>query len=421
MKLTGDLAKIATTTQDQSQYSREAIIANRYFPIEEYEDRWTRIHRLMEQRGIEAAVVWGRAGGTYDRCADPLYLANHYSSASGQELDNPLNNARAFSAVILQPGETPELHVDEPDPRMDLIATDRVAWHSDPIAGVAQALGQRSIAGPVALVGSDMLPLKYWRQLEAATPAIAWQPADDLVQAVRRVKSPREHDCLREGGEIASRALNRLMEGLVGGRSEAEAVADAVSTLIRAGATCQLIPVASGESIGRWCGNPFTGCSLDTPKPGDMVRGWLDSIIFQGYWLDPGRTAVAGGKPDAAQTELMENCAHIVERVIDQIRPGAKVVDVARFGDRLSAELGGAASQMNQQWPLYGHGIGLYWEHPYIGVEMCDHEDRFEAGMALGVEVFLAAEGVGLAAFEQNFLLHQDGAEIITDSPLFWW
>ena len=164
---------------------------------------------------------------------------------------------------------------------MDLIATDRVAWHSDPVAGVAEALNRRGIAGPVALVGSDLLPLKYWRQLEAATPAIEWRPTDDLIQAVRRIKSPREHDCLREGGEIATRALDRLMEGLVGGRTEAEAVADAVSELIRAGATCQLIPVASGEFIGRWCSDPFTGCSLDAPKPGDLVRGWLDSIIYQ--------------------------------------------------------------------------------------------------------------------------------------------
>jgi len=39
--------------------AREAVIANRYFPIEEYEDRWTRTDALMEQRGIETAVVWG--------------------------------------------------------------------------------------------------------------------------------------------------------------------------------------------------------------------------------------------------------------------------------------------------------------------------------------------------------------------------
>ena len=400
----------------------EAVIAERYFPIEEYEARWARVHGLMGERGIEAAVIWGRSGGSYDRCADPLYLTNHYSSASGQELDNPLNNARAFSAVILVPGETPALHVDEPDPRMDLIATDRVAAHSDPIAGVAAALCQRGIAGRVALVGTDLLPVKYWRQLVAATPAIEWLPEDDLIQAARRIKSPREHDCLRQGGEIATRALNRLMEGLIGGKTEAEAVADAVAELIRWGATCQLIPVASGEFTNRWCSDPLTGCRTEAPRSGDLVRGWLDSFIWQGYWLDPGRTAVAGGKPSPAQTELMENCAHIVDAVIGEVRVGARVVDVARFGDRLSAKLGGSgsSSQMNQQWPLYGHGIGLYWEHPYIGVEMCDHDAVFEAGMALGVEAFLAADGIGTAAFEQNFLLHDDGVEIITHSPMAW-
>ncbi len=70
----------------------------RYFPIEEYEARWDRVHAGLAARGYEAAVVWGRGGGTYDRSADTLYLANHYSSASGQELDSPLNNARASTS-----------------------------------------------------------------------------------------------------------------------------------------------------------------------------------------------------------------------------------------------------------------------------------------------------------------------------------
>ena len=29
--------------------------------------------------------------------------------------------------------------------------------------------------------------------------------------------------------------------------------------------------------------------------------------------------------------------------------------------------------------------------------------------------------GVGTAAFEQNFILHDDGVEIITHSPMVWW
>lgn len=46
----------------------------RFFPNEEYEARWV---------AVEAAVVFGRSGGTNDRCGDVLYLTNFFSTASG--------------------------------------------------------------------------------------------------------------------------------------------------------------------------------------------------------------------------------------------------------------------------------------------------------------------------------------------------
>lgn len=95
--------------------------------------------------------------------------------------------------------------------------------------------------------------------------------------------------------------------------------------------------------------------------------------------------------------------------------------DVARVGDGLAARFQEGGSQMNGQWPLYGHGTGLYWEHPYIGVTMSDPDDSFEAGMVLGIEAFLHVEGVGTAAHEQNLIVHADGTEIITSSADRWW
>ena len=76
---------------------------------------------------------------------------------------------------------------------------------------------------------------------------------------------------------------------------------------------------------------------------------------------------------------------------------------------------------MSAQWPLYGHGTGLYWEHPYIGLEMCEAHERFEAGMVLGVEVFLDSEETGTAAHEQNLIVHADGNEVLTHSRDLWW
>jgi Xaa-Pro dipeptidase len=387
----------------------------------EYQARWSMIHEDMAAKGYEAALIFGKGGGSYDRCGDVLYLSNYYSCASGQEVDNPLNTARSFSAVLLQPGQAPELIIDEPDPRHELLSIERVSGHSNVMTAAGHALAARNIKGTVALVGTDFLPVKYWRLLDAAAPGTQWVEDETLVQRARRIKSPAEMEIFREAGAIATRALDLLMEGLVGGVSEAEAVAEVIREIRRSGGVCQMIPVAHGEHISRWATDPFTGAGTTIPKQGDLVRGWLDSIIFQGYWLDPGRTAVAGGKPNGDQKALMENCIAIVDGVIDAIKPGANVHDVARIGDALSAQFQEGDSQMNDQWPLYGHGTGLYWEHPYIGVKMSEPDDHFEAGMVLGVEAFLHIEGVGTAAHEQNLIVHADRNEIITDSPITWW
>lgn len=390
------------------------------FPPDEYENRWTAVNQAVSDGGYDAAVIWGRGGGSYDRCGDVLYLTNHYSCASGQEVDNPLNTARSLYAVIMRPGEMPELIIDEPDPRRELIATDRVQGSTNPIAATGHRLAETG-ARNIVLTGSDFLPMRYWSMLQDAAPDVTWSTDDLLVQRPRRIKSAREQDRCRVAGAIATEALDALMTGLVGGASEADAVADAVATLLRRGATCQMIPVAHGEQISRWATNPFTGCSTDVPKSGDLVRGWLDSIIYQGYWLDPGRTAVAGGQPTSEQRALIENCIAIVDAVIEAIKPGVLVHDVARLGDEMSARFAEGGSQMNDQWPLYGHGTGLYWEHPYIGVKMSSADDRFDAGMVLGIEAFLHIDGVGTAAHEQNLIVHDDGNEIITHSPITWW
>jgi len=136
-------------------------MTTRYFPIEEYEERWRRVEEAMRAQALDVAVVWSRSAGTYDRCADLLYLANYYGNQPGQGRRGPAG----FAAAILRPGQPPELFADVP-------------------------------------------------------------------------------------------------------------------------------------------------------------RGWVTGPMFQGYWLGPGRTAVAGGRPNTAQQALLEANATAVETVVAAIRPG---------------------------------------------------------------------------------------------------
>ena len=395
-------------------------MVQRYFPLDEYHARWTRVRQEITRRGYDIALIWGKTGFVYERAMDVIYLANYHSTQE-QEPDTRLWQARSFSALLFVGDETPELHIDEPDPRLDIIATDRVVPHLDVISGVAEALKARKIEGEVAFVGSDFLPVKYARQLEASTPGIDYVPEDDLVRRARRVKSPREHDCFREGGAIASRAVGRLMEELILGKTEAEAAAAAAYEVVRAGGTYHAIPCCHGPYTKDFVVEPLTGYSLEAPKPGDIVRGWVFGPIFQGYWLDPGRTAVCGGQPAPEQRRLIEDCAGIVEGVMAAVRAGVKVKEVARLGDRLQDAAGGVSGQGGEMWPYYGHGNGGMWEPPLIHVDLCEDDEVFEEGVVASAETFLYREGVGGAGFEQNYIVGKDGVEVITTAPMLWW
>ena len=392
-----------------------------FFPKREYEARWKKVHAEMKRRGYETAVVFGRSGGTNDRCGDVLYLTNFFSTASGQGYDSQIFEGRSFNSVLLRQGETPELHADEPGLRTEIIATDRIVSSNRPFVDIAETIRKRKITGKVALVGSDVIPLKYWKQMQAVAPEIDWQVEDDLVVNCRLIKSPLEQEALRIGGETAARGLTRMMEALIMGRSETEAASMAAQEIVRSGGTIHMLPTCFGEHIEKFVRNPIAGYTHDAPAHGDLVRGWIYGPMFEGYYLDPGRTAVCGNKPTPEKKEVVETGARIVEAIIEQIKPGVKVKEVALHGRRLCAQYGAVSNQMSEKWPHFGHGVGLFFEKPYIGPDMCTDDDIFQEGMALGVEAFFGRDGVGAAGFEQNVLVTKSGTEVITKVPMVFW
>lgn len=393
-----------------------------YFPKEEYRDRWKRVHEAMKKRGLEVAVVWAKGAGAYERYGNVLWLTNYYSAHSAQEPDNRLWNARSYSAVVLQPGKTPALHIDEPLEMRDWIAARRVKWHLDPIKGVADDLKARKVRGKVALVGTDFFPCKYMTQLQKLTPRIKWVPQDDLINDVSKVKSPRELDAFREAGEVSTKAMSAMMKALIAGKSEAHAAAEGARWVIRGGGIPYLIRLAHGKDreMLDFSRNNHTGFDASSPKRGDLVRGWLMGPMKHGYYLDPGRTAVCGGKPTRRQRRLIEACAGIVNGVIEAIRPGVTAHELARVGDQLYKEAGGGKTkdQAAAQWPLYGHVNDMFFMNPMYGVKCAGPRDKLKENMVASSEAFLYWEGVGAAGFEQNFIVKKKGVEMLTNTPL---
>lgn len=181
-----------------------------------------------------------------------------------------------------------------------------------------------------------------------------------------------------------------------------------------------MIPISHGEHILNFVSEPIAAYNHESARQGEIIRGWVYGPMFQGYWIDPGRTTVRG-RPTNSQKEMIETCGGIVEKCIAAIRPGVEVQEVARLGERLFEEAGGEKDQAAEKFPLYGHGIGLFFEKPYISTTMGEPGDVFEENMAFGVEAFLARTGVGSAGFEQNILVAAEGVELLTTSPMYSW
>ncbi|MFT4013821.1 MAG: M24 family metallopeptidase [Paracoccus sp. (in: a-proteobacteria)] len=390
----------------------------RYFSLSEYEDRWRRAEKLMAARGFETAVVFGRGGGTTDNCGDILYLTNHYSVSGGT--DSLIWSARSFSGVILRRGEEPELHIDEPEARADRLSVTNVHCHNHPFIGLAEALVAKGIKGRVAICGTWFIPVKYWNQLVGRTPDIQWVECDDLIRELRKIKSTAELDCFRIAGEVATQATTVLMQGLLSGMTEREAAGEAARITVARGGRVQAIGTNHGDTMQYDYRNPLSGSSDDAAAIGDMVRGTVHAAFHEGYYLDPGRTAVRGtASPD--QRRLIEATNDIVQRLAAMMRPGVRLLDIAAEGDRLTQAFGGNISPIMKNFPFFGHGIGLSFEQPRISTVMSRPKDVVVENMVFGVEAFLSLDGVGSAFFEDIIIIGRDGNELLTRSPHYYW
>lgn len=402
------------------------------FPREEYVARWARVAEAMAARGHETLIIWQRGAGTFDRVGNVYWLTNFTTFGTGQDPPEESlgDGGYTFSAVLFRGGE-PELHYGQPEAETDssrIVCGKMVNHAAGLIAGLADYLKTAGIEGKVAVVGDDILPGRYDRLLRKLTPQIDWVADESLLAGPQKIKSACELEIFRQGGAIATSALSAMMEVLVAGGEGAEAAARAAEIIVRAGGGFHRLDVCHGPRSEHYLlSNDFYGYDRSAPASGDMVRAWLMGPIYGGYWLDPGRSAVCGGKPNAAQRAILEGSAEIVDTICAAIRPGITPRELGILAEPVARRVGYFESR--ETVALFGHGLGTFFEsHPIpVGDPGPDPDGAMgydlplQPGMVIAAEAFLRGEGVGLAGFEENLIVTDDGAERLTQTPMRYW
>ncbi len=145
--------------------------------------------------------------------------------------------------------------------------------------------------------------------------------------------------------------------------------------------------------------------------------------------MDPGRTGICSSRPTPAQRSLLEDCASIVNGIVESVVPGTTAKALGRKGYEVSRKVGYFDGPPAHVFPLLGHGLGVSVPPLVIPFGDVDGgelgwttlEEPIQPGMVLGVEAFLAREGVGLAGFERNLIVTGTGAELLEKTPMLFW
>ncbi|HEV3070126.1 MAG TPA: Xaa-Pro peptidase family protein [Solirubrobacteraceae bacterium] len=399
-------------------------------PSSEFGARWQRALAECGKRGLDGLLAVSRGASSIDSYADVFYLSGHYGNIGFTPDFQDYWVGRSHSAVVLVPDREPLLIVDGADYRRDLIGIEEVRFALDFPAAVAQALRDLGLdRGRVGVAGLNVMSARVHRLLCERLGGCELHDADDLLEALRVIKSPFELQRIRAATQIGDAVVTTMMEhAQTAGTIEAHAVAEGYRVGVAAGVHFFDTSIASGPYSNYFTHNHLPSWSQRVLQPGDIFHA--DSYgAVEGYLFDFGRTCIVGSGASAEQAALCQGAIDAVEAGIALIRPGvpASAVFDAVHGHLLSVGLATDeqeemdmenASALSIGFPPHGHGFGLGWEWPWI---LPTEERLLEPGMCLAVEAMPTKPGLGSSYFEQDIVVADDGYELLTQTTKRWW
>ena len=395
-------------------------------PFEEFARRRQVCQAKASERGLKGIFVCSRGGGSFDRFAGADYFANHYQQRCYLPDSPPLWNGRSHSLLLIPDKGVSVLVVSTSEYRDDLVAIDDVRYGSDFFMLVANAAAELDMdSGKVGLIYEDVLTHRMAKELFTRMPNLELIPCDDILEEMRIRKTPREIESIRHSCRIGSEAVDIIMNGVSPGMRESEVLGPAMEHVFSEGAVLYFVVTNSGK-------NGIPVHSIDFPgydsqrimQKGDLFKVDL-IILYEGYICDFGRSTLVGGTGSSEHRKMIELTANSCQFIIDAVKPGMAVRELCLIGDEYLMEQGVSFSEeQNDSGQIYaaypphwGHGIGMTWERPwFIEEEM----------IVIGVDNYLAIEkglyqpGWGTVTFEQNILVTEDSAEILTTPKKIW-
>ncbi len=250
--------------------------------------------------------------------------------------------------------------------------------------------------------------LLEYQFVKAGAPEADFSDAGDVLSSLRVKKDKNEIEAMRRAVRIAQEALQASLPLIKAGMTEKELAAELVVQLLKHGSDTEL-PFQPIVSSGPNSANPHASLTERKLRAGDLlVIDW--GAADEGYISDLTRTfAVKNVDAEFEKIHKIVQDANAAGRAA--ARPGAACAEVDKAA-RAVIEKSGYGKYFTHRT---GHGIGMEaHEDPYI---RGDNPQILEPGMAFTVEPGIYLMGRNGVRVEDNVVITETGAEVLSDMP----
>jgi len=268
-----------------------------------------------------------------------------------------------------------------------------------------QALG---LDGKRIGVEPRQLRLLEFRHVKNGAPESDYPDASDVLSSLRLKKDKAEVDAMRHAVKIAQAALEATIPFIKIGMTEKEVASELVVQLLKNGSDPEM-PFAPIVSAGPNSANPHASPTDRKLQVGDLlVVDW--GAAHAGYISDLTRTFAVGEVDEEYQKihKIVQE-ANAAGRAAG--KPGVPCANV----DKAARDVIESAGYGVYFTHRTGHGIGMEGhEEPYM---RSDNMQLLEPGMAFTVEPGIYLPGRNGVRIEDNVVITETGADVLSDMP----
>jgi Xaa-Pro aminopeptidase len=365
------------------------------------QQRLAKVQSAMAARGIGGVIAYYSAQHNMLRL-DPLLLLADY-------------RALGPSALLIPKSGAPSLIVT---PAWDLDRARDSAGVKNPRAveeaGLAGAIAQeaKQLPAPLALIGQDVMPRGFARQLFAE---LGRQPIDggDIVKATAATRTALELERIVKAATIADAGFRCLQEVARPGMREYELAAEMDAAMQALGSEDNFGLMSAGSH------NVAIRAVTDRKlEAGDVIVGEI-TPCYRGYFAQLCRTLILG-EPSALQRDKYDLLLRAQAAGLQVAKPGLPSSGIAKAVNDVIGAAGYAEFCRQPYMRTRGHGLGMGGVVPYDVTE--DSSPLLESNMTMVIHPNQYIPETGYMMLGDTVVIERDGPRALTEIPrqLFW-